>query len=174
MESIPQQSHRTRILQSIFERKHLNSSTLLYHGLRSHLQTPHLLENRPSHVFHYINYCYTENTHTIFALLPGPSSQQAHEKHPHFARWINPHSADSYLHISSFSCFYSCINQTFSTSHCVEKKFSGSQARVEAVSNKAFCCRELRRVGKNTVKTQCTFCVLQKNMVHVTEILSES
>lgn len=96
--------------------------------------------------------CYIENTQ-CFALLPVPSPQHAHEKTATFFKTDKTHSADSYLHIPRFSCFYSSINQTFSTSHGVEKKFRGSQPRIETVCNKALCCRELQgRVGKTQLK----------------------
>lgn len=57
----------------------------------------------------------------------------------------------SYLHVSSFSCFYSCINETLTASHCVEEKLSRCQARVEAVGNKAFSCWKLEERERENV-----------------------
>lgn len=53
------------------------------------------------------------------------------------------------LHVSSLCCFYSGVDQTFSTSHSVKEELRGGQTRIKAVCHKALCSRELKHKRTN-------------------------
>lgn len=50
------------------------------------------------------------------------------------------HFHQASLHITSFCSFDGCVNQSFSSTHCVKEKFSWSQTRIKTIFHKSSCC----------------------------------
>lgn len=93
-------------------------------------------------------------------------------------RDILKHFHESPLHVTRVGCLDSGVNETLSTSNCVEEELSCCESAVETVFDESLCGRVLGmvvEVGQRSVEesvghSHATYCLLAYASNHLTEV----